>query len=129
MGKTCLCMYDAAMRTTIEMDDKHRAALLELAARRGEKGFSALVGEAIDAYSPVDGTRAYAAQARPAGARSPGRGGGGRFAPPRRGCAHIVAPIVAEGFAAVAWLTESVRCGRTNSNALREPREHRRANK
>ena len=40
-----------------------------------------------------------------------------------------MAPIVAEGFAAVAWLTESVRCGKTNSNALREPREHRGANK
>jgi predicted DNA-binding protein len=38
------------MRTTIEMKDEHRARLLELAARRGEKGFSAIVGEAIDLY-------------------------------------------------------------------------------
>lgn len=38
------------MRTTIEMKDEHRARLLELAARRGEKGFSTLVGEAIEAY-------------------------------------------------------------------------------
>jgi len=49
MGKTCLCIYDAAMRTTIEMDDGHRAAMLKLAPGRREKGFSALVGEAIDA--------------------------------------------------------------------------------
>jgi hypothetical protein len=38
------------MRTTIEMSDGHRAALLRLAAQRGEKGFSRLVEEAIDAY-------------------------------------------------------------------------------
>lgn len=38
------------MRTTIEIKDEHRARLLELAARRGEKGFSRLVGEAIERY-------------------------------------------------------------------------------
>lgn len=38
------------MRTTIEIKDEHRAKLLELAARRGEKGFSRLVGEAIEGY-------------------------------------------------------------------------------
>ncbi|MBM3748014.1 MAG: hypothetical protein FJW34_19690 [Acidobacteria bacterium] len=38
------------MRTTIEIRPEHRARLLELAARRGEKGFSSVVGEAIDAY-------------------------------------------------------------------------------
>lgn len=38
------------MRTTIEINDKHRAKLLELAAQRGEKGFSAIVGEAIETY-------------------------------------------------------------------------------
>lgn len=38
------------MRTTIELTDEHRAALLELAARRGEKGFSALIAEALDVY-------------------------------------------------------------------------------
>ena len=37
------------MRTTIEVRDEHRAALLELAGRRGKKGFSDLVGEAIEA--------------------------------------------------------------------------------
>ncbi|HEX2162469.1 MAG TPA: hypothetical protein VHM02_00830 [Thermoanaerobaculia bacterium] len=38
------------MRTTIELCDEHRARLVELAARRGEKGFSRLVAEALDEY-------------------------------------------------------------------------------
>lgn len=38
------------MRTTIELKPEHRAKLLELAARRGEKGFSSVISEAIDAY-------------------------------------------------------------------------------
>ena len=38
------------MRTTIELKDEQRAALLELAAQRGEKGFSHLVAEAVDYY-------------------------------------------------------------------------------
>ena len=38
------------MRTTIEMDPEHRARLLEIAARRGEKGFSGVVAEAIETY-------------------------------------------------------------------------------
>jgi predicted transcriptional regulator len=38
------------MRTTIELKDEHRAKLLELAARRGEKGFSEVVAEAIESY-------------------------------------------------------------------------------
>ena len=38
------------MRTTIEIRPEHRAKLLELAARRGEKGFSSLVAEALDDY-------------------------------------------------------------------------------
>ncbi len=43
-------MYDGCMRTTIEIKDEHRARLLELAARRGSKGFSDIVAEAIDVY-------------------------------------------------------------------------------
>lgn len=39
-----------AMRTTIEMRKDHRARLLDLAARKGEKGFSGLVAEALEAY-------------------------------------------------------------------------------
>ena len=38
------------MRTTVELSDSVRARLLELAARRGERGFSALVEEALERY-------------------------------------------------------------------------------
>ena len=38
------------MRTTVEIDDEHRARLVELAARRKEKGFSRIVSEAIEQY-------------------------------------------------------------------------------
>ena len=38
------------MRTTIEISDENRSKLLELAARRGEKGFSHLVDEAVTRY-------------------------------------------------------------------------------
>jgi len=36
------------MRTTVEIPDAQRARLLELAAQRGEKGFSRLIQEAVD---------------------------------------------------------------------------------
>lgn len=38
------------MRTTIEIKPEHRAKLLELAAHRGQKGFSQLVAEALEAF-------------------------------------------------------------------------------
>ena len=38
------------MRTTIEMKPEHRSALLALASRRGQKGFSEVVGEALESY-------------------------------------------------------------------------------
>jgi hypothetical protein len=38
------------MRTTIELKPEHRARLLEMAARRGQKGFSSVIQEAIDGY-------------------------------------------------------------------------------
>lgn len=38
------------MRTTIELKDESRAKLLEIAARRGEKGFSRLIDEAVEQY-------------------------------------------------------------------------------
>ena len=43
-------MYEilTCMRTTVEIPDGQRARLLELAARRGEKGFSRLVQEAVE---------------------------------------------------------------------------------
>jgi len=45
------------MRTTIELSDQHRAKLLELAAERGEKGFSRIVQEAVDRYLLEQGSR------------------------------------------------------------------------
>jgi hypothetical protein len=45
------------MRTTLEITNAQRARLLELAARRGEKGFSALVQEAIDRYLADEANR------------------------------------------------------------------------
>jgi len=38
------------VRTTIEIKPAHRARLLELAARRDEKDFSSVIGEALDAF-------------------------------------------------------------------------------
>lgn len=38
------------MRTTVEMKPEHRSALLALASRRGEKGFSTVLGEAIESF-------------------------------------------------------------------------------
>ncbi len=38
------------MRTTVEVSDDVRARLLELAARKGLKGFSQLVQEALEGY-------------------------------------------------------------------------------
>jgi len=38
------------VRTTIDLKPEHRARLLEVAALRGEKGFSSVVVKAIDTY-------------------------------------------------------------------------------
>jgi len=38
------------MRTTIELTEEQRSELLRLAAKRGLKGFSPLVQEALDEY-------------------------------------------------------------------------------
>ena len=51
------------MRTTIEIPDTQRARLLELAARRGEKGFSRLVQEAVDRLLAEDASRAVRVKA------------------------------------------------------------------
>ena len=45
------------MRTTVEIRDEQRARLLELAARRGKKGFSELIQEALDLYLREQGNR------------------------------------------------------------------------
>jgi hypothetical protein len=46
------------VRTTIEIKPEHRAKLLELAARRGSKGFSELVAEALETYLRAEADRA-----------------------------------------------------------------------
>jgi hypothetical protein len=38
------------VRTTIAINAEHRARLLELAARRGEKGFSSVIADALESY-------------------------------------------------------------------------------
>ena len=43
-------MLYSRMRTTIEITDEQRAALLAIAASKGEKGFSGVVREALDQY-------------------------------------------------------------------------------
>lgn len=41
---------EGLMRTTVEIADEHRARLVELVARRREKGFSRIASEAIEQY-------------------------------------------------------------------------------
>lgn len=48
------------MRTTIEMKPEHRTRILELAANRGEKGFSTVIAEALDLYLAEQKDRAGA---------------------------------------------------------------------
>ena len=48
------------MRTTIEMKPEHRARILELAANRGEKGFSTVIAEALELYLAEQKDRAGA---------------------------------------------------------------------
>jgi predicted transcriptional regulator len=50
------------MRTTIEMKPEHRARILELAATRGEKGFSTVVAEALELYIKTQNARKIAIQ-------------------------------------------------------------------
>jgi hypothetical protein len=45
------------MRTTVEISDEQRAKLLHEAARRGEKGFSSIVQEALDQYFAAEAER------------------------------------------------------------------------
>jgi hypothetical protein len=48
---------NGSVRTTIELKDEHRAALLEIAARRRLKGFSTLVEDAVESYLKADAER------------------------------------------------------------------------
>jgi hypothetical protein len=38
------------MRTTIEISDKHRSALLSIAAQKGLRGYSKIIEDAIEHY-------------------------------------------------------------------------------
>jgi len=51
------------MRTTVELPDEIRARLLEMAARRGERGFSGLVEEALERYLAEEVRRMERAEA------------------------------------------------------------------
>jgi len=55
--------HNRGVRTTIEMNPEHRARILELAASRGDKGFSAVVAEALDLYLDAGNGRANAIRA------------------------------------------------------------------
>jgi predicted transcriptional regulator len=50
------------MRTTVEITDEQRARLLQIAASRGQKGFSSLVQEAIDLLLERESRRATLVQ-------------------------------------------------------------------
>jgi hypothetical protein len=54
---TCICMhiYNHYMRTTIELKKEHHGALIRIASRRGLKGFSRIVQEAIDFFLAHEG--------------------------------------------------------------------------
>jgi hypothetical protein len=45
------------MRTTIDLTDEQRAELLRLAAKRGMKGFSLIIQEALEEYLKRQGGR------------------------------------------------------------------------
>ncbi len=49
---TCMCMYidNGEVRTTIEIPDSLRERLVAEAARRGEKGYSAVIERALRRY-------------------------------------------------------------------------------
>ena len=43
-------MLEYDMCTTIELKSEHRSRLLAIAAKRGEKGFSSVLSEAVESY-------------------------------------------------------------------------------
>jgi hypothetical protein len=51
------------MRTTIEITEAQRGELLKIAASRGEKGFSAVIREAVDLYLKMHASREDAVKA------------------------------------------------------------------
>lgn len=51
------------MRTTIEMKPDHRTRMMDIAASRGEKGFSNVVAEAVELYLERESSRVAAIEA------------------------------------------------------------------
>jgi hypothetical protein len=45
------------MRTTIELKPEHRSRLIVIAARRGKKGFSGVLNEAVESYLSEEAER------------------------------------------------------------------------
>lgn len=45
------------MRTTIELKPEHRSRLIAIAAKRGEKGFSSVLNEAVESYLSEEAER------------------------------------------------------------------------
>jgi len=45
------------MRTTIEIKPEHRTRLIAIAAKRGEKGFSSVLNEAVESYLSEEAER------------------------------------------------------------------------
>jgi hypothetical protein len=45
------------MRTTIELKPNHRSRLIAIAAKRGEKGFSSVLNEAVESYLSEEAER------------------------------------------------------------------------
>jgi predicted transcriptional regulator len=45
------------MRTTIELKPEHRSRLIAIAAKRGEKGFSSILNEALESYLSEEAER------------------------------------------------------------------------
>ena len=45
------------MRTTVELKPEHRSRLLAIAARRGQKGFSTVLSDAVESYLDEEAER------------------------------------------------------------------------
>ena len=64
------CCRMGIMRTTVEMKPEHRAALIAIASKRGRKGFSGVLAEAIENYLGGEDERASRKAALLAAGRS-----------------------------------------------------------
>lgn len=83
------------MRTTIEIADDKLWRLREIAARRGEKGYSKIIDEALEAYfaAPATLAEARAAYDAPSATDDPALAPLRRFGPGTR-AAHVLRKIL-----------------------------------